>query len=173
MVICHRTTGPPDHRTTGPPDHRTTGPPDHRTTGPPDHRTTGPPDHRTTGPQDHRTTGPQDHRITGPLYSCIYPPGFMVMKMPQDHRTTVFLYLPTRVHGDEDATGPLEADLASLEHEASRSGCEGRQDRQDLLRHHRQHLDVDPIELVKTPPRTRLQHTPTDNVQPDSHRNNS
>lgn len=35
-------------------------------------------------------------------------------------------------------------------------GCEGRQDGQDLLGHHRQHLDVDAVELIEAAPRSRL-----------------
>jgi len=60
------------------------------------------------------------------------------------------------VHGDEDATRPLESDVATLEDKARHGVGQGRHDAEDLLCYHRQHLDVDPVELVETAPRTRL-----------------
>ena len=65
----------------------------------------------------------------------------------------------TWIHGDEDATGPLEFDLAPLEDEALRPGGQGGQDRQDLLGHDGQYLDVDTVKLVKTSPRAGLGQT--------------
>lgn len=62
----------------------------------------------------------------------------------------------TGVHGDEDATRPDNLDVLAFEHEVGDIGAEGLQDTKNLLRHHRQHLYVDAVELVETAPRTGL-----------------
>lgn len=62
----------------------------------------------------------------------------------------------TRVHGDEDPTGPHQIDFKALEIEAGEAGSQGREDGQDLLGHHRQHLHIDAVKLIKAAPGTRL-----------------
>lgn len=58
-----------------------------------------------------------------------------------------------------EVTGP-DADLSSFKDEAGDSSRQSRQDGQDLLSHHWQHLNVDTVKLIKTAPRTRLEeHT--------------
>ena len=60
--------------------------------------------------------------------------------------------LCTGIHGNEDATGGTQLDLSTLKHEVFRLLAKCLQNGEDLLGHHRQHLDVDTVELVKTPP---------------------
>ena len=62
----------------------------------------------------------------------------------------------TWIHCDEDSTGPDQVDLPTLKDEPRWPGSERRQDGQNLLRHHRQHLNVDSVELVKASPGTSL-----------------
>jgi hypothetical protein len=68
------------------------------------------------------------------------------------------------VHGDEQPCGPEEADLCAFKDEATRDilRAEGRlrgEDRQDLLRNDREHLNVDTIELVEASPCSCLSKT--------------
>lgn len=65
--------------------------------------------------------------------------------------------LSTWVHGDEDSTRPDQVDLSSLKGEFVESRRQSRQDRQDLLSHHGQDLNVYPVKLIKTAPRTCLE----------------
>lgn len=71
-------------------------------------------------------------------------------------RVTWFLP-PTRIHGDEDPTRPHQIYFKALEIETREVGGQGGQDGQDLLGHHRQHLDVDAVKLVKAAPGPALQ----------------
>ena len=61
------------------------------------------------------------------------------------------------VHGDEDATLLVEVNLAALKDKPLGQVSQGLQDGEDLLRHHRQHLNVDAVKLVKTAPGSRLE----------------
>ena len=72
------------------------------------------------------------------------------------HINIIWLLELTRIHGDEDTTGPHQVDLPTLKDEPRRSGCKSRQDWQNLLRHHRQHFNVDSVELIKAAPGTSL-----------------
>ena len=72
------------------------------------------------------------------------------------HINIIWLLELTRIHGDEDTTGPDQVDLPSLKDEPRRPGGESRQDGQNLLRHHRQHFNVDSVELIKAAPGTSL-----------------
>ena len=56
------------------------------------------------------------------------------------------------VHCDEDRTGGVQVQLGSLELKHVGAGADGSRDGQDLLGHHGQHLQVDPVELVETGP---------------------
>ncbi len=58
----------------------------------------------------------------------------------------------SRVHGDEDGAGGVQFDLCALEEEDGRPRVDASLDSQDLLGHHRQHLQVNPVELVKARP---------------------
>ena len=60
--------------------------------------------------------------------------------------------LCTGIHSNEDATGGTQLDLSTLKHEVFRLLAKRLQNGEDLLGHHRQHLNVDAVELVKTPP---------------------
>lgn len=62
----------------------------------------------------------------------------------------------TGIHGDEDAAWPDQTYVMSIKVEIALSGCEGRKDGEDLLGHHRQHLDVDTVELIEAAPCSRL-----------------
>ena len=64
--------------------------------------------------------------------------------------------LPTWIHGDEDAACLAKLDLSPLEQEPLGIVGERLQDGQDLLGHHRQHFNVNTIELVKAAPGSRL-----------------
>jgi len=55
----------------------------------------------------------------------------------------------TWVHGDEDARLPVTPDESAHEDELGETGADGLHDGQDLLRHHRQHLHLDAVELVE------------------------
>mmetsp|Transcript_2367 Transcript_2367/g.7837 ORF Transcript_2367/g.7837 Transcript_2367/m.7837 type:complete len:1218 (-) Transcript_2367:3636-7289(-) len=63
-----------------------------------------------------------------------------------------------RVHRDEDAVGRPEPNFAPLEHELVVFGQQRLPDCEQLLGHHRQHLDVDPVELVEAGPAASLCH---------------
>lgn len=56
------------------------------------------------------------------------------------------------IHGDEYAARRFQADLVALEREFRQAGLKSRVNGQYLLRHDRQHFDVDPVELVETAP---------------------
>ena len=62
----------------------------------------------------------------------------------------------TWVHGDEDTTGGLEVDLPALKGKPLCLVGEGLQDGEDLLCHHREHFNVDTVELIETAPSTSL-----------------
>ena len=59
-----------------------------------------------------------------------------------------------RVHGDEHVAGVQQRDRRALEHEAARAFALGLLDGQDLLRDHRQHLQLDAVELIEAGPGT-------------------
>ena len=61
-----------------------------------------------------------------------------------------------RVHRDEDAARAVQLDVTPLEDEALLALRDGGEDGQDLLGHHREHLDLDTVELVKARPRAWL-----------------
>eukprot|EP00965_Chrysotila_dentata_P256125 6212443-Pleurochrysis_carterae.AAC.1 len=61
-----------------------------------------------------------------------------------------------RVHRDEDAVVGVERNLAALEEEPLRLHLARLLDGQNLLRNHREHLNVDPVELVEASPRAAL-----------------
>ena len=64
----------------------------------------------------------------------------------------------TRVHGDKHRAGGVQLDLGTLEQQHRGTGVDPPLDSEDLLCHHRQHLKVDAVELVKARPRpTRCQ----------------
>ena len=63
----------------------------------------------------------------------------------------------TRVHSDEYATGGTEFDLVALKGKPLGLLTQSLEDGQDLLSHHRQNLNVDTIELIKTTPGPRLE----------------
>lgn len=60
------------------------------------------------------------------------------------------------VHGNEISTGGIEFDVLPLKHEPEVLTVLGLFNHQDLLGHHRQHLQVNPIKLVKAAPASRL-----------------
>ena len=60
------------------------------------------------------------------------------------------------IHGDEDAAGPFQLDVSTLEDESLEAVRQCRHDGEDLLGDNWQHLDVDPVELIKTAPSTCL-----------------
>ena len=60
------------------------------------------------------------------------------------------------VHGDEHRERVHELHLAALEDELRDPAFHGVLNRQELLRHHREHLDVDAVELVEARPRAAL-----------------
>lgn len=64
-----------------------------------------------------------------------------------------------RIHGDEEAARVVQANLAAFEHEPRCELVFGALDREYLLSDHREHLDVDAVELVETTPRARLSQT--------------
>lgn len=70
-------------------------------------------------------------------------------------RVTWF-FSPTRIHGDEDPTRPHQIYFKALKMETREVGGQGRQDGQDLLGHHGQHLNVDAIKLIKAAPGSGL-----------------
>jgi hypothetical protein len=57
-----------------------------------------------------------------------------------------------RVHGDEDAARGVKRDLGVLKHKARHVGHDRELNSQNLLRHHRQHFQVDAVELIKARP---------------------
>ena len=63
------------------------------------------------------------------------------------------------VHGNEISTGGIEFDVLPLKHEPEVLTVLGLFNHQDLLGHHRQHLQVNPIKLVKAAPASRLGQT--------------
>ena len=63
------------------------------------------------------------------------------------------------VHGDEHRERMHELHLAALEDELRDPTFHGVLNRQELLRHHREHLDVDAVELVEARPRAALRQT--------------
>ena len=63
-----------------------------------------------------------------------------------------------RVHRDEDAARRLEPDRVPLKEESGDLGEERLPDGEQLLRDDREHLDVDPVELVEARPAARLRH---------------
>lgn len=63
------------------------------------------------------------------------------------------------VHGNEISTGGIEFDVLPLKHEPEVLTVLGLFNHQDLLGHHRQHLQVNPIKLVKAAPASRLSQT--------------
>lgn len=65
--------------------------------------------------------------------------------------------LSTWVHSDEDPTRPDQADLSPLKGEFVESRRQSRQDGQDLLSDHGQHLNVYTVKLIKTTPGTCLE----------------
>ena len=56
------------------------------------------------------------------------------------------------VHGDGTPSTPFELHLRALKREPPKPGMDGALDVQHLLRHHRQHLQVDAVELVEAGP---------------------
>eukprot|EP00964_Phaeocystis_antarctica_P055483 scaffold32640_cov63-Phaeocystis_antarctica.AAC.1 len=60
-----------------------------------------------------------------------------------------------RVHRDEDGVGRVDGQVRPLEHEVLDARRDGALDGEDLLRHDREHLEVDPVELVEARPRAR------------------
>lgn len=60
------------------------------------------------------------------------------------------------VHCDEISTGWIEFDVFALKHEPKVLAVFGLFDHQDLLGNHRQDLKVNPVELIKAAPASRL-----------------
>ena len=56
------------------------------------------------------------------------------------------------VHGDEDGTGWVQFDLGALKEQSVVARADAPLDGHDLLGHHRQHLQVDAVELVEAGP---------------------
>ena len=56
------------------------------------------------------------------------------------------------VHGDEGIAGGHQPDVHALKGEAAQLSSLGTLDGQDLLGHHTQHLQLNPVELVKAGP---------------------
>ena len=64
-----------------------------------------------------------------------------------------------RVHSDEDGTGWVQSKLGTLKDEPLQFGSDGLLNTLDLLGNHREHLQLNAVELVKTRPRTSLGKT--------------
>lgn len=60
------------------------------------------------------------------------------------------------VHCDEISTGWIEFDVFALKHKPKVLAVFGLFDHQDLLGNHRQDLQVNPVELIKAAPASRL-----------------
>ena len=65
----------------------------------------------------------------------------------------------TGVHGDGTPGAVLEANLGTLEDEAGHPRGDRALDVEHLLRHHREHLEVDAVKLIEARPRTRRRKT--------------
>lgn len=61
----------------------------------------------------------------------------------------------SRVHGDGNKTVGVEAQLCALKVKILKSHFNGSLNTQNLLSHHRQDLQLNPVEFVKTGPGTR------------------
>ena len=74
----------------------------------------------------------------------------------------------SRVHGDKYGTGGVQFDLCALKEKSVVPRADSSLDGHDLLGHHRQHLQVDAVELVKARPGTTrcqsLEELPKSNV---------
>lgn len=57
-----------------------------------------------------------------------------------------------RVHGDVHRAARVQLDLRVLEDKALDLGLDGQLDGEDLLRHHRQHFQINAVELIKASP---------------------
>ena len=74
----------------------------------------------------------------------------------------------SRVHSDENSTCGVQFDLRPLKQQSVVPRADSSLDGQDLLGHHRQHLQVDTIELIEAGPgtarRQTLEELPQSNV---------